>query len=266
MSSVLGQIRRECLDELSALGALARVPLLAEDRGDVGAGVARALAWDGGGLGRCGAFIYFLTESASARGMGDWGPVFGEIPIGIMTAEVPELNRGANGTGLTALELAEVVMAGLNLHRPASANGPLVLRDPAVVPVEFDVGAETLLPGYEVRFELPGSLAVRLEEIAPVVISEDGSGHIVMNCATDGAAIFFTTDLSRPNPQTGTLYQGPVSGLYSGTVVRARAFLSGRLLAAVSEYTVTGAGDATYLVDENGNRLTDENGNRLIVE
>jgi hypothetical protein len=267
MASILSQIRRECTDELSAIGDFARIPIIAEDRGDVTAQILRALAWDGGGLGKCGAFVYFLTEAANIRGLGEFGPVFGEIQISIIAAEHPELNRGPNGTGITALELAEKILASLNLFRPHSANGPLVARDPAILPSDFILDDNSALPAFAVQFELPGSLSITLQELAPVIIIEDlDTGLISMSCATPGAAIYYTTDLSRPNTTAASLYTAPISGLTGGTIIRARAFLAGHLLGPISEYEVEAEGDATYLVDENGARLTDEHGNRLTVD
>jgi hypothetical protein len=265
MASTLGQLRRECLERLGTLGTLARVPLLAEDRGVVAEQIARALAWDGRGLGRCGAFCFFLVERATIAPDVAWSPMFSQALIGVHCVEAPELNRTTNGTGLPALELAEVVMGALHLFRPRVAAGPLMGR--GIEPVEFDLGNGTVLPGFHVLLDVPGFLGQVISEIAPVLISQDAEGRVVMSCATDGVRIFFTTDLSRPNMETGVEYTVPVEGLAAGTVVRARAFLSGYLLAPVSEYVVIGGGasEGTILTDENGVRLTDENGNLLTV-
>ena len=59
--------------------------------------------------------------------------------------------------------------------------------------------------------------------IAPAPTVEPG-GSLTLACATAGAAIYYTTDGSYPTPTNGVLYDGPVTGLPTGTTVRAAAY------------------------------------------
>jgi hypothetical protein len=80
---------------------------------------------------------------------------------------------------------------------------------------------------YRVNAQANVLLSANLQQIATPVISTP-SGTFAINCATPGAAIFYTLDGSNPTPRNGTLYAAPFAAT-SGQVLTARAWLAGWL-------------------------------------
>ena len=234
MASVLANIRQECADEVAALAFFDDMPVLVEDRKDVESEISRALGMLSGA--KSGAFVVFMTAAASVRGSGEFGPVFGEIRMVAHCLENPVLNRGTSGTQKTAWEMAEQVAACLNNFKPASANGPLTMLDPAIEPMVLDLPGGLALPGFAVNFSVSGSLAIVKTQVATPALVQAGA-TVTMTCATAGAAIFYTTNGKRPNPNNGTLYSTGITPA-AGTVLKARGWLSGFLASEIGTLTV----------------------------
>ncbi len=70
----------------------------------------------------------------------------------------------------------------------------------------------------------------------PIVTA--GAGALLLSCETPASAIRYTTDGSFPIP-TSNLYTAPITGLATGTVVRAAAYVTGQPPGDVLELTVT---------------------------
>lgn len=69
-------------------------------------------------------------------------------------------------------------------------------------------------------------------------ISVTANSALTLTCTSAGSSIRYTTDGSYPSP-TATLYTAPVTGLSTGTVVRAAAYVSGQAPGDVLEFTLT---------------------------
>lgn len=231
MSSVLTNIIQECADEVAALEWFEDITVLTEDIGDLQNEVTKALGVMNVAGGKVGTFVLFVFESARLERQTDFGPVFGGIKLSARVIEEPTLNRGDAGTGKITRETAEKLAAALSLFTPASGNGPVLLEDPAIEPIAFLLPSQPdPMPGHEVRFTVPGSLAiVKTKCVAPAAVNN--AGLWTMTCDTPGAAIFYTTDGKNPRPGHA-LYTEPVA-LPGGATLKMRAWLAGFLTSAI---------------------------------
>lgn len=240
MASILNNIRQECVDELSALAFFGDIPVLLEDRQNLADEIARALGVLKQTGGKNGAFVLMVPESASVRGSAEFGPVFSEIRFDALCVEFPAINRkSSSGTGHPVWEIAEQVAAALIQFKPASANGPVYLNDPSIVPVEFSIpGLQDSLPACRVSFAVPGSLAIVKTQAAAPVLTQLTS-TVTMTSTTPGAAIFYSVNGTNPGPNSGTLYTAAIAKPAPGVTIRARAWLAGFFASEFSTLTIT---------------------------
>lgn len=73
----------------------------------------------------------------------------------------------------------------------------------------------------------------------PSFALSSGASLIALNCATSGAAIYYTTDGTYPTPENGTLYSAPFTEPDDGTLVRAAAYKAGLNPGDCLEFTIT---------------------------
>ena len=242
MSNQLSDIRQQCADELDALEYFSDVAVLVEDRGDLENEVFKALGILEAVAGKVGAFVLFTTESANISSNSEFGPLFGECRHAIQFVEVPEINRGAQGTNKTAWDLACAAASALILFKPASANAPIVMREPTLEPILFELPnrknakEKTLLPGWQLNFQCSGALTVVKTQAAAPVISVDEDENIVMSTTTPGAAVFYTLDGKKP-ATVHSVYTAPIEDIESGTLIKARTWLSGFLASSITQFT-----------------------------
>ncbi len=242
--NTLEQIRQQCADELDALSYFDDLPVLIEDRKDTPNALQRAMGALKGEGGKVGAFVLFVTESASVTRDSEFGPVFNNVDIAIQCVEQPEINRYTqNGTTKTAWDIACQVAAALILFKPDSANSPLVMRDPSIDPILFKFqNSEKLLPGWQVNMTVAGSLAILKDQIGTPVIERDGDDQsptykeVALSCATPGAAIFYTVDGKKPGTNK-TLYTAPFTPP-DGVMLKVRAWLSGFIASEIASLQI----------------------------
>ena len=173
--------------------------------------------------GKCGVTCTVQMPSAEVPEPNLPGPVF-DAALVVRVIENPVINMGPTGTGKSAEDAALAVIGAL--HQFALENLAVTASKNALEPQ-----AGELLSGKVVydchftrRFGLP-----QQAKVAPVSITESGALPAVvvtLECATAGAAIYYTLDGSYPTPAAGTLYGEPFT-VTTACKLRATAFLEG---------------------------------------
>ena len=173
--------------------------------------------------GKCGVTCTVRMPSAEVPEPNLPGPVF-DAAIVVRVTENPVVNMGGSGTGKSAEDVALAVIGAL--HQSVMENLAVTAAKEALRPQP-----EELLSGKVVydcnllrRFALPAQARV-----APVLIVASGAlpdVTVTLNCATAGAAIYYSVDGSYPTPASASLYGG---GFVVATAckVRAAAFFAG---------------------------------------
>jgi len=144
----------------------------------------------------------------------------------VRVKENADINMGSQGSQIPCEEIALRVCATLEGFLPQGYGAALSIRKEAIVPCKDLPG----LVAYDVcvrgRFAMPAPLKAVLPRIS------GDPAAVALATATEGAAIYYTTDESYPwagtlaNPGTGTVYTGPFPTT-PGTKIRAAAFLAG---------------------------------------
>lgn len=136
----------------------------------------------------------------------------------IRVRELPMINEGADGTGISAEQCALNIIKAL--HQRSAGGNPFYADKKVIREVSGDTAGIT----YDVVFRSDASEAKRRFVAVPAL--SHAAPLVTMTCATSGAAIYYTTDGSFPD-KAGTLYAAPVGSLPTGTVIRAAAYKDG---------------------------------------
>ncbi len=235
MSSKAREQREELIQYLGAMALFDDLPLVAQDSGDIQNEYDRALGANtvtAGG--KQGVMALFQSVIAPGDKADDFGRVF-KFRHRVTVMEDVLMNRDATvGTGVTREEWIERIVRNVTaIFQPSVAGSPLVVEPDGIqdgaVGIDDADGNTRALPARHVVFACTGGLgAPDMSVISKPVISHTAPAHtIAITCATAGAAIFYTTDGSKPRPGK-TLYTGTFTAAV-GTVVKARAYLIGML-------------------------------------
>jgi hypothetical protein len=143
-----------------------------------------------------------------------------ECVFSIRVREMPMINEGENGAGISAEQCALNILKAL--HQRSAGGSPFYPDKKAVREVSGDAAGLT----YDVVFRRDATEAKRTFVTLPTLSLEGDT--LTMACTTSGAAIRYTTDGSFPN-KAATLYSAPVDvgSLPSGTLIRAAAYKDG---------------------------------------
>lgn len=224
--SLIETIQQEVADQIAADGFFLNIPVLVESLGDAASQIERALGPANGQGGKIGAVVVVTTPTANVSWPEVGGPFFDEIPIAVLVSVNPVTNNDPEaGTGASALAICEEVCSMLHQFYPQSANGPIIAERPTIMRAPNGGDGEAIIQ-YLCRFKTLGGIQNVLPQVATPV-SHFVSGEYTLTCATAGAAIFYTTDGSNPNPRTGTLYTAPF--VSAGQTIHAKAWLAGYL-------------------------------------
>jgi hypothetical protein len=153
----------------------------------------------------------------------------------IQVVELLELNRGKNGTGKAAREIARRIRDEFKGTIIFGLTKSFETEKDFMEPVPLDLGPNA--KGYEVRFKCLEGPADTVTQVAlpGFAIVPGNPQTLAISCATAGAAIWFTTDDSYPVPttidanSTATQYGGPLPIPDAGFLVRAVAFAPGMI-------------------------------------
>jgi hypothetical protein len=211
---------------------LAEVSVHNERKGEILDGIVKSLGTFNARGGKIGAAIVVLAPSASA----EYSEMI-DSPMSIGTSvrvlEAPIFNSGENGTGLSALVIARRIYRIFHLYTPHGLSTPFIPGSPTIFPVDDPVAPLA----YEVRFQATEAgydLAPKVNTPTIQPWSNDGTpvpvAEVGVECATEGASVYYTTDGSHPGPGNvnSTLATAPFS-VTQPLKVRAAAFKTGSL-------------------------------------
>lgn len=138
-----------------------------------------------------------------------------------LALENRELNKLSNGTSKRAFAIARRIHRIMKQYRSEGVIETLVPLSPCIVPVS--------LPGlvaYAVRFACQESDDTAYQKcMTPVIIPAGGNAgdEVTITCATEFAAIYYTTDGTHPHEGNGNLYAGPFNAPLEGSLIKAAA-------------------------------------------
>lgn len=146
---MLRELQQELVALLQAQTTLAGVTILAEDQADLESALEQALAAPSGASGRHGAAIVVQVTSAVSRDGGESsGPYFDDVQLVLRCVEMRLVNRdvASGGTGISALELAEIAATAVARENPTAGTPPRYVEAIRVADLPPDSG----LVGYDV--------------------------------------------------------------------------------------------------------------------
>ncbi len=213
---VFSTMQVDAYDELQANPFFSDVPVIVHDEKVITNKISELIE-------RLKICVVIMTPFGGVLKPDNPGPYLDDVRLMVRVYEKPLINRSAGGTGKTALEVVEQVLATLH-HNPKDANIYEMFKaaNPAFSLTTDDADESTIV--YNVFFATSCGLSLSIPAIEAPIITDD-AGSITISCATPGAAIFYTTNGSYPNPQS-TFYTGAFS-ISSGVTVRASAWLAG---------------------------------------
>lgn len=226
---------------LESDGFFSDIEILLEDVHDIENEIERSVQKATGGV--C---VIVLTTKLNTSGnfAQVTAPYWDRVEVVVQVVEYPTINRADSGTGKPAIEVAENVARLLCLpFKPDPATAPFTPLDPTLTLVPD----ETFVV-WNCRFRTAGAIVSPVLTTTPVISEALG---VVSIASEPGAAVFFTTNGSRPTWDS-TLYSVPIAP-GAGTVVKARAFYPNKQPSAIASYTVLANG--TILVPSPGNSL-----------
>jgi hypothetical protein len=158
------------------------------------------------------------------------GPLL-EVVLTVQVIEKPMFNEGPNGTGISAEQCALNIVSSLQHWTRGNAALYCDRRALRVVPDEGSIILDVVI---RTQFGVPGYAFVA----APVIA--EGETLLTLTCATEGAAIYYTTNGSTPAPgnAAATLYTAPFEPPASG-VVRVCAFKASFHASRISELVIS---------------------------
>ena len=218
MSSALLQLETEVKDRLESLPFFAGITVLVEPRKNIVAEIQSRVA-------KLKTLIAPKVVSADDGHPNVHGTYFDDIRLVVGVFQNPLLK----GEDPEPLEICEEIHKALKNWTPASLTNAINPRKPGIEQI-----ADRQLNIFNCNFATRGGFVGALPEVALPVITPEDDGFS-FSCATEGAAIFFTFDGSRPSPRNGIFWTGEHQSPAPGVVIKARAFLAGYLDSKTAE-------------------------------
>ena len=218
--SVLKGIQAGVAARLASDPYFSNVTIVTENIGDIENKIQTAIA-------KLGVCVIVVTPSASMAAPDAPAPYFNNIKVLVRVVENVVLNRSASGANKPASDVAEIVASLLHQWTPDGISECIFLEEPSIT-----LGNDPRLLSYDVRCRTQGGLSYTIPSTAQPVIVLTGSSYpqtATITCATAGAAIFYTLDGTAPIPRNPSafLYNGVISGIAAGTVIKAQSSLWG---------------------------------------
>ena len=157
------------------------------------------------------------------------------VRVAIVVDEIPVINNGSLGTGVSAEELALYILRNRFQWVVASQCRELVPDREALVPEisPLAIGAQqTTRLSYVLKFvaEVELEAPARCAEVTATV-----TATVALACDTSAARIYYTVDNSLPRAGNGTLYTAAIA-IPTGALLRARAYKTGLAAGPVLEH------------------------------
>ena len=239
---ILDRLQADVKAILAAVPALAAVAVLGDDEGDIESDVLKNLGpLNAGETDKRGLCAVVLAPECQDAEPGSPGPLM-RARIDIQFIENVTINRGSGGTGLKCGKAAACALNALQ-HQVLGWTA-LHCGEKPIVPVK--IGRKGIISRM-VSMYTAANLPPNSSKCAAVVPQTTGNA-LELSCATQGAAIWYTTDGSYPSPANtaAILYEGPILGLDSGTTVRAAAYATALNPGDCDEFAVTGFEPITW--------------------
>lgn len=214
------------------------VPVIVEDESNPTYGESVALACLTPKTGRTKfgiAVIVCQPSSKDSKPNMQYGPFVFSFRLWVIESRMQNSDTANGGTGIGSFNLARHVATLMKAYMA----GGLILNftdfqiRPLNMELEFEDKSRSVFKGWAVEFNGPEGDTNTYTRVLPVIISPSSGAvtqTVTLSCATAGAAIYYTTDLSHPysGGATSTLYTVPLT-ISSASVVSARAFKSGSI-------------------------------------
>lgn len=229
-AGVLDQLQEDVHGYLSAVPDFAGVNVLLDNQGDLEGRIETELASLHERSGKAGLAIIVLACEVSGTNADLPGPEM-DLQVMVQCLELAELNRNAaDGTLIRSSDAAARVLRALQ-H---VAIGPRMLYPdkPAISPMKMRPGFVSNMVRLRTTFQQ--SPAARVASIVDSIAGDS----VILECATEGAAIRYTLDGSFPSPSK-TLYAGGIPIPAAGTIIRSAAYAAGLHPSDVLETRIT---------------------------
>lgn len=227
---IIDQLPYVFQSRLQADSYFANIPVIVADEGNIKLQVQRrtaAMTSKGGKRGVAVIVLQLLADDS-----------FASLPLGPMTlspsfqvVEQVEINRGANGTGVSARQVARRIRDVIKGFVRVGMFVGMRPGSPCIVPVNLKEELGENVRAYQVDFHCLEATSVVPTQVAmPAFVNLEPAPQVGLICATQGAQIYYTLDESYPwsGNRAAVLYAGPIAVPATGAiVVTACAYLPG---------------------------------------
>ena len=226
MSSALLQLEIEIKDRLESFAFFSPLTVLVEPRKNIFAEITAR-------IGKIKTLVAPKIVGADDNHPNVHGTYFDDLRLAVGIFQNPTLK----GNDPDAWEVAEEIHKALKNWTPASLSNALNPVKPGIEPIA-DPKLNILSCNFAARGGFIGALVATAD---PVISGVYATGIISITCATPGAVVFCEVGASAPaNPTTASaLYLASFLAPMPTTVVKARAFMPGRLASKIVTATLT---------------------------
>jgi chitobiase/beta-hexosaminidase-like protein len=175
-----------------------------------------------------------IISQASVNDPSNGGPFFDEVEVQVGFID----NRIANATGKSAEIAAAYAASVLHGFKPASANGPLVLGDPAYVEIPPETAADKQKRLVAIRLTTSAGVSYAPQVVITPIINEDLGQIVNITSGTPGTTIYYTIDGSNPTVLSTLWAGGPVI-VPSGSTAKARAYKAGMRASRIASVIIS---------------------------
>ena len=238
---IIDALPYEVAARLNSDDYFADIPVAVADEGNVKQEIARKMALLTAKTRTKGVGVVVLQVVASDEYAGlQFGPM--TLMPSVQVVEQVEINQGPNGTKKSARQVARRIRDVLKGTGFVGLVKDFRAESPCIFPVNLKEDIGDNVRAYQVDFRcIEASTEVPQQVQMPAFVSQAPTNAVALVSATNGAAIYYTTDNSYPwaGNAAATLYAGPVTIPAGGVTIRACAYLSGWVASWVNRATVT---------------------------
>lgn len=242
---IIDRLPYELASRLASDPYFADIPIVVADEGNVQATIAKkqaAITAKGGKWGI--AVVVLQIEADDESSEVTFGPM--RLRPAFQVVEQREQNMSVTGTGKRCRQVSRHIVTAIKSMSLCGLTTGFVCDKPAIeaVPLDKDLAANFIAG--QVNFVTYEQSDEVLAQVSAPTLAVVG-GAVQIASATDGAAIWFTTDGSYPRPvvpgdeekNSSQLYAGPIAIPAGGFTVRACAYIEGMVASAIPIAEIT---------------------------